>query len=424
MADEHYLDAGEVFKIATKSLNTSQTAFALAKDAISTQEGYKNAMEKLRKQWISTQNLITKIAKIADEAHREALKAYNEALDLYSKSSLNLPLSRSDRLNQDVNWSINQALKMMSEVDKLLEKYEVTIHGNLSKLNNARSLLEQAQQLQAITNRLLQETQEGYNKALAAFEAGEMTLKDAQNTLRILKEFDNLVAKSKLKAEEALKKVEEIHNLIKEAEMKTEEAERALKGSLQDALEAKELAFEAQRIAEKASIQVRKIKEQAFAIKNKGSDLRKRVDLFNLKIEECAARVVQFEGEGEQDGKQVKDILEKANHAKNSANDALTKIENAINSLESILDELKDLQQIDPSLLEELFQLLAKAEQEYKEADLDNRTNVLNAAKEQQRIWIVDYEKLIAKLQADVLNIDKIRQAIPDRCFRRLRLEP
>lgn len=27
MADEHYLDAGEVFKIATKSLNTSQTAF-------------------------------------------------------------------------------------------------------------------------------------------------------------------------------------------------------------------------------------------------------------------------------------------------------------------------------------------------------------------------------------------------------------
>lgn len=27
LADEHYLDAGEVFKIATKSLNTSQTAF-------------------------------------------------------------------------------------------------------------------------------------------------------------------------------------------------------------------------------------------------------------------------------------------------------------------------------------------------------------------------------------------------------------
>ena len=381
-------------------------------------------MEKLRKQWISTQNLITKIAKIAEEAHREALKAYNEALDLYSKSSLSLPLSRSDRINQDVNWVINQAIKMMAEVDKLLEKYEVTIHGNLNKLTSARNLLEQAQQLQAVTNRLLEETQEGYNRALAAFQDGELTLNDAKNTLRILKEFDNLVAKSKAKAEEALKKVEEIHSLIKEAEMKTDDAERALKGSLQEALEARDLALEAQRIAEKASIQVRKIKEQTMAVKNKGIDLRKRVDLFNLKIEECAARVVQFEGEGEKDSRQVKDILEKANHAKNAANEAMKKIENAVNSLNSILDELRNLQQIDPSLLEELFQLLAKAEGEYREADLDNRTNALNDAKEQQRIWIIDYERLIARLQADVANVDKIRQAIPDKCFRRLRLEP
>jgi coxsackievirus/adenovirus receptor len=230
LADEQYLDANEVFKIATKSLNTSQTAFKLAKDAVSTQEIYKNAMEKLRKQWTNTQSLIMKISKIAEEAHREALKAYNDALDLYSKSSLDIPLSRSERINQDVNWAINQALKIMSEVDKLLEKYEITLNGNLNKLTNARQLLEQAQQLQAITNKLLQETQEGYNKALAAFESGELTLKDAQNTLRILKEFDDSVAKSKLKAEEALKKFEEIHNLIKEAEVKTDEAEKALKG--------------------------------------------------------------------------------------------------------------------------------------------------------------------------------------------------
>lgn len=183
------------------------------------------------------------------------------------------------------------------------------------------------------------------------------------------------------------------------------------------------MALEAQRIAEKSSIQVRKIKEQALGIKNKGLDLKKKVDLFNLKIEECSARITQFEGEGDNDSRQVKEILEKANMAKNSANDIMKKIENTINSLDSILDELKNLQQIDPSLLEELFQLLAKAEQEYKEADLEHRTNVLNEAKELQRIWIIDYEHLIAKLQADVNNIDKIRQAIPDTCFRRIRLE-
>lgn len=36
MADEHYLDAGEVFKIATKSLNTSQTAFRSVSEFIRT----------------------------------------------------------------------------------------------------------------------------------------------------------------------------------------------------------------------------------------------------------------------------------------------------------------------------------------------------------------------------------------------------
>jgi coxsackievirus/adenovirus receptor len=193
---------------------------------------------------------------------------------------------------------------------------------------------------------------------------------------------------------------------------------------LQDALEAKELALEAQRIVEKSSILVRKIKDQALAIKNKASDLKKRVDLFNLKIEECSGRVTHIEDEGEKDSIQVKDILEKANNAKNQANEAMKKIENAINSLDSILDELKNLQQIDPSLLEELFQLLAKAESEYKEADLNNRTITLGEAREQTKIWIIDYEKLITKLQADVNNIDKIRQAIPDKCYRRLRLEP
>jgi laminin gamma 1 len=115
-------------------------------------------------------------------------------------------------------------------VQKLLSRYELGADGGNAQLQAAKHLLDQAQQMQADTDRVLAETQQNLARAQAAIESGELTLKDAQNTLNTLKEFDKLVGTSKASAEEALRKVEEIHNLVKEAELKTEQAEKALKG--------------------------------------------------------------------------------------------------------------------------------------------------------------------------------------------------
>lgn len=109
---------------------------------------------------------------------------------------------------------------------------------------------------------------------------------------------------------------------------------------MQDAQEARDIALEAHRIAERASMQVRKLKEAALGVKSKASEMKKRLDLFNVKIEESNTKIVQCEGDGQQDSRMVKDTLEKANQAKNSAADALKKIQSAINTLDSILEEL------------------------------------------------------------------------------------
>lgn len=99
--------------------------------------------------------------------------------------------------------------------------------------------------------------------------------------------------------------------------------------------------MEAHKIAERASLQVRKLKETALGVKGKASEMKKRLDLFNVRIEESSTRIVQCEGDGQQDAGLVRDALEKANQAKNSAADALKKIQSAINTLDSILDELR-----------------------------------------------------------------------------------
>lgn len=83
-----------------------------------------------------------------------------------------------------------------------------------------------------------------------------------------------------------------------------------------------------------------------------------------------------------------------------------------------------DVQDIDGDLLADLEKRLQEAEQELKNADLDNRLNILKAAREAQHGWVRNYDAEIERLKKDVANIQDIRYAIPDQCFRRVRLEP
>lgn len=84
-------------------------------------------------------------------------------------------------------------------------------------------------------------------------------------------------------------------------------------------------------------------------------------------------------------------------------------------------DSMEDM---DENNLSDLEQRLRDAERELKTADLDTRVHQLKKLNDEQKKWIHNYEDELAKLAADVANIAKIRQSLPDKCFRRNRLEP
>lgn len=83
-----------------------------------------------------------------------------------------------------------------------------------------------------------------------------------------------------------------------------------------------------------------------------------------------------------------------------------------------------DVQDIDSNHLTQLEQRLLEAEQEIINANLDQRINSLRAARDTQQEWMRSYEVQIEKLKKDVANVQEIRYAIPESCFRRVRLEP
>lgn len=83
-----------------------------------------------------------------------------------------------------------------------------------------------------------------------------------------------------------------------------------------------------------------------------------------------------------------------------------------------------EVEEIDSRLLEQLEQRLEEAEKELADANLSQRLLTLKTAREQQQTWIRNYESEIDQLKKDVANIQEIRHAIPETCFRRVRLEP
>ena len=107
----------------------------------------------------------------------------------------------------------------------------------------------------------------------------------------------------------------------------------------------------------------------------------------------------------------------------------------------------------DTNALDELERKLAAAERDFAEADLERRIEELRAARISQvsafellsfgrnctfcnaltsaicffylqNQLVRDYEEELARLRLDVDNVEAIKEALPDGCWKRLKLEP
>lgn len=344
LADKHEQEAKLVEDLSKEALNISDTAYRLAKDALETQEANRNEINKLRSQLDDTTDLLLRTKKMSDEAKKEAGKAHSDALTMYTDiNAIVVPKLDSDKYKQDAIEIIEQAKRILAEADDLLNRHGDTLNNTRFQLKDARDLLEEAIRQQQITDGLLAEVEAALEKAKQAVASGEKTLEDAQNTLKTLKEFDQLVQESKGKADQALQKVPEITKMITDAEEKTKDAESALGGALTDAIDARDIAREAQRIAETASTDADRIRGDAGQTKERATKLKEGAEDLAGDVAETANRMKGFEDQAKTDEGLAKDALEKANQAKTSAQEASSKVREAARTVDGILQDLGKL---------------------------------------------------------------------------------
>lgn len=92
--------------------------------------------------------------------------------------------------------------------------------------------------------------------------------------------------------------------------------------------------------------------------------------------------------------------------------------------VQAIVDELSGLPDIEPEHLDKLEKKLKVAEERLKKANLHQRMERLEKERLEQTTLIKNYELDLQRLRDEVLNIEAIKNALPDKCYKTVALEP
>lgn len=341
LAERHEDESISIEKLAKEAFSTAEDAYKLALDAIQAQKANREELDRLDRQLEETTELMARTGKMADEAKKEATKAYNDTLAIYTDiNSIVVPTLESDKLRIEAIDLIGQAERILDEALLLLRKNADALNNTQYQQQDARDLLVEATRQQQIADGLLIEVTAALTKANESIWSGEATLGDARKTLDTLKEFDRVVQESRSKAEEALSKISDIKRLIDEASSKTRDAENALRGALQDASEARDVATEAQNLAEKTSDDATRIRQEAATTKARAANLRKDAEQLTERVAGTGTRLKQFEDQAVSDRNLAEDALGRANQAKTASTDANVKVKQAVDTVNAILSAL------------------------------------------------------------------------------------
>ncbi|XP_067121237.1 laminin subunit gamma-1 [Centruroides vittatus] len=425
LADDHMNEANLITEFANDALNTSSEAYRLAKDAIDSQDQTIAEIYELEKQIDKVSYSLGEALELGKQSLDDARDAYNDALDTFTKIPKPLVIEvDTDRMKRTAEDIIERAKDIQEQTDRTLEENRPKMEELRNKSGELQALLDRADKAQQITDELLADADAAADKANKAVLAGDKTLEEAKNTLKLLQEFDQSVKTSKEEAGEAFKKIPEIEQIIDEAEDKTRVAENALKDATVAASVSEKAAEDAQRIAEEVSKEADNIRDAAENTKDKAAKLMNQAEGIDERVTETAVRVKEKENEADENEALIKQAYEKVSEAKTSAEGVADQVNDALNTLGSILEALDEHHDIDLSLLDELERKLNQAERDFSDANLDKRIDELLEGRRLQNHWIRDYKLEVDQLMKDVKNIEDIKNSLPNKCYRRVVLEP
>ncbi|KAL1456196.1 hypothetical protein WDU94_000943, partial [Cyamophila willieti] len=371
----------------------------IAKDARLIVEQQRQDLNTIREQANQALNRSTMAHELTMEALNTQKNTSNDLRALESdlmltSQNLDQTLGAAQDAKQRVNATEKEALAVFRDI------YAVSVPDVKADIIrvNALSASKEADRIKGLAENLLKD----HNSEL----------KSLDELLSSITEFDKQVQDSKDKATSALKTIPTINDLIVDAQGKTRAAHENLEGAEVNAQRAKIVAQEAQtKYAEQAS-QVRKHRLWDHGtVKSSTHNVPGTPLLYPWNIGH--AYLIYF----------VSQAKNKIGQAKTSASEASKQVQKALEEVNKIVDELNDLADIDDNTLTSLEERLRVAENEFYNANLDIQLETLSQARIQQAQLVKNYQEELNRLQGDVKNLESIRDSLPQKCFKRTKIE-
>lgn len=418
-------EAMRIDETAKKALNTSQEALRIAQETLQKPRDTMVEINELKRDIKDAEALFNQTRSLSERALDQATTAYKDALEIYSEAKgLSKPVVNVEELLHEATNIKDESQQIKEDADRLIEQHRNLMEDVESQRQEAETMLENGMRQQQIADELLADADVARDIARDAVNKAETTLRDANNTLKTLKEFDQKVQESKADAAKALEKIPAIQDEIRAAEAKTQDANRNLAGADTDAGMARDVAQDAMATATKASDEAGDIRVKADSTKIQANELRKKADDVAADVFDAEGRLSAYESQAEDDKTKAKDALSKADQAKTKADASSTMVTDALDSVTEILLLLDNLDEIDMEELEKLENSMLEAEREINATRLDERYDRLIQAKTDHVVWIRNYSDELTKLRADVENVRVINATIPRDCFNSIKLEP
>jgi len=410
-------DANEITSIAKQAFGLADDAYQQAYSAMQEQVHNANKIDALKYKLSEVESKLVTVEKLSSNILMKATDTYEEALTIYQQVfNLEVPTVDGKSLETAAKVISEDAERIKADARRLIDEYRPLIQDTMDKRVNLQDLLNRASVQQREVDSRLADMDMHRAKALEAVDIGNNVLKDAQDTLETLKDFENRVSSNKDAAEQALTRIKDIQATILSAQENTAQADKFLSDADSSSHLAYDMANDTKGIAEKVSEKAKTIVVESAKTSADASQLKKDAENLKNKLDETSTAVQAKNATATTDAKLAKEALREANQAQTQAQEASSKVSQAKKELEEIAAILGSVEEPEPGLLAELERRVGEAEAKFLEADLELKLDQLEQAKQRQIDRINELSRENMVVGEEVSTIKEILSSLPDSC--------
>uniref|UniRef100_A0A915EBM3 Laminin subunit gamma-1 n=1 Tax=Ditylenchus dipsaci TaxID=166011 RepID=A0A915EBM3_9BILA len=330
-------------------------------------------------------------------------------------------------LNRTVVFA-GKSTKLGTELKETLKNAEIQAFTNTRTIKSAQEeiahteekLLLAKEQFQ-ITEDLLEEVEKAQTRARNAWNTADEVRTDAQQMLKTLTDFDENKENYVEKLRTSMEEVPNTQKNIKAAEKMSTKAKESLGNAEQKAHAALKMAKEAKKEAELYAQQFQELVSSTDQLKSTVDEMLTQLEKLEKSIQKAEDKSHQQVQENSLNRERMEAVLKNAALANQNAQNANRSAQESMDLLNVVNERLNSVEPVQDEELDELETVLTALEKSYANSNIEE---IIKEGKQRDKdIHRDDVVAQIRDLHSQLINLENIRDTIPEKCLNLVNLE-